>query len=263
MICSLNSFHSLYDLGFAQYPWMRLSTYHRFTVNISFAITFAIAITRIYPRLHRVFTFIAPSNSTHPYTSYRHQTLIGHKYKPFVLPTSLSVDQFNTLQHCAASHQQTGVLPKYYLIDTNANDKHRYRLIELREQFAQLRNASTSIKSHLSTGQLSQSTAHSPSKHASIKVNIDLLQFCLDLEQLLKLMQCSTCKHPQLSLRSALYLQLKHAILINQQESDRLSDRILACVRRFEGEHLLTRKLQKLSFCWKSLIWKFQLECFN
>ena len=143
------------------------------------------------------------------------------------------MDQFNGLQRCAATHQPTGVLPKYYVLDTNANDKQRYRLIDLKDQFAQLRNVSTSIKSHLSSGQLSQ--AHSPSKHASIKVNIDLLQFCLDLEQLLRLMQCSTCKHPQLSLRSALYLQLKHAILINQQDSDRLSDRILACVRRFEG----------------------------
>lgn len=162
------------------------------------------------------------------------QTLIGHKYKPFVLPTSLSVDQFNGLAQCATNHQQTTVLHKYYLLDTNANDKQRYRLIELREQFGQLRSALTAIRA--SQAPLHSPVPHSPSKHASIKVNIDLLQFCLDLEHLLKLMQCSACKHPQLSLRSALYLQLKHAIFMNQPESEHLNDRILACVRRFEGE---------------------------
>ena len=189
-----------------------------------------------YGHLHR-FDFSTSSFLPNRLTITR-QTLIGHKYKPFVLPTALSVDQFNGLHYCETNHQQTTVLHKYYLVDANANDKQRYRLIELKDQFGQLRNAAAAIRNQQSSA-LHSSTGHSPSKHAPIKVNIDLLQFCYDLEQLLKLMECSVCKHPQLNLRSALYLQLKHAIFVDQEESDdRLNDRILACVRRFEGKFI-------------------------
>ena len=145
----------------------------------------------------------------------------------------------------------SATLFKYYLLDTNANETQRYRLIELKDQFGQLRNASNAVRNyasstnpttsvhssnvHQSNVQSStvHSSAHSP-KHSSssIKINTELLQFCLDLNQLLKLMECSKCKYLHSNLRSALYLQLKHAISINQQENDR----IVAYVRRFEGK---------------------------
>ena len=137
------------------------------------------------------------------------------------------------MHYCSKNHEQsTSILLKYYLSDTNANDNERYHLIELKDQFQLLRNALNTIKNYQANQQTGHTTStHSPSKHSSIKINIELLQFCLDLNQLLKLMECPNCNKSQLNLRSALYLQLKHAIFINQLENDR----ILASVRRFEG----------------------------
>lgn len=138
------------------------------------------------------------------------------------------------MNYCSTNHlHEKTTLSKYYLPDTNANDKQRYRLIELKDQFSQLRNASNTIRNYLSSSnQQTSSSVNSPKHSSLIKINIDLLQFCIDLNRLLKLMECPICKHSQLNLRSALYLQLKHAISINQQENDR----IIGCVRRFEGE---------------------------